>query len=240
MPRVSSLHHPSSGLPALVASHTLVSSAARRDMPPVALHQHHPLCRSVVISCIQTQMLRLFARWARSHNCTVVDQLSQHRTIVDIGGGHQNAERNASTINQKVILDPRFTAICRVRSAFFFPLAVTARKCHHPLATPTQCHASRHRGADTGHGFAQRLQRASTLQNGHKRFATLRTPQARHATGSRPITHREWHQRSSGHRRVDDHRVRAMAGAEADTRSLPITRQELGGVFSSQHFTKPL
>src|SRR5688572_29735518 len=126
MPRVSSLHHPSSRFPTLVARQTLVSSAPRCDMPRVALQHHNAMCWSVVIGRIQTQMMWLCGQGTRSHNGTVIDQLSQHRPIIDIGGCHQDAERNTSTINQKVVLHPWFTAICWVRAAFFSPLPVTA------------------------------------------------------------------------------------------------------------------
>ena len=240
MPRVSSLHHPPPCLPTRMAGQARISSAARGNVPAVAFQQHHAMRRSIVIGRIQTQVLRLSAQRARSHNSAVAQQLVQHRSIVDIRRRHKDTQGNTSAINQQMILYPRFTAICRVRTAFFSPLQVRARKCRHLIAIPTQCHASYHRGADTWHGFAQRLQPASTLQNGHRRFATLRTLRATRATGNQPITHREWHQESIGRLCGDDRRVRAMAVEEAGTRPLPIAHQELAGVFSSQHFSKPL
>jgi hypothetical protein len=238
MPRVSSLYHPPSRLPALVARQIRISSASRCDMPGVAPQHHHLVRRGVVISRIQTQMLRPFPVRTRSHHRTVINQLSEHRAIIDVRRCHQDAERNTSAINQNVVFHSRFSAICRVRAAFFFPPQVSARKCHHLIATPTRLNASHRRGADSWHGCVQRLRPVSILQSGHRRFATRRTLWARHARGNPPTAHKGWHPESAGHLCAGVRHARAEAVEEAAVRSLPIVGQELGGVFSCTHFTK--
>jgi len=238
MPRVSSLHHPASGLPTLMAGQALISATARCDMPLIPLQQHDPLRRGIVVSRIQTQMLRPLPTRTRSHHRTVIDQLAEHRPIVDVRRCHQHAQGNTSTINEQMVFHPRFTAVCRVRAAFFSPPAATAHKCHHPLASPTQLNASHRRGADTWHGFVQRLRHVSIRQSGHRRFAMGRTLWARRATGSLPTAHKGWHPGSGDHLCAGVRRVRAQAVEEAVVQSPPIIGQELDGVFSFKHFTK--
>jgi hypothetical protein len=240
MPRVSSLHHPSSGLPTLVARQTLVSSTSRRDMPGIALQHRHPMCRSVVISCIQTQMMWLSGARTWSHHSTVIDQLLQHRPIINIGGRDTHAERNSPAIDQKVVLHPRFTAISRVRAALFSPPAARARKSRHHFATPTRLNASHRRGGDTWHGFVQRLRHFSIRRSGRRRFARGRTLVARHATGSLPTTGRGWHRGSSDQRCAGARHARVGVWAGGGIRFPPTTYQELGGVFSFRYFTKLL
>jgi hypothetical protein len=240
MPRVSSLHYPTPCFATPVSWQALVTSTFRRNMPGVPLQHHDSMSWRIVIGRIQTQVLWLFTRGTRSDQSTVVDQGLQHWPIVNIRCRHDDTEGHTSAVNQDVVFNSWFRAICWIGAAFFSPLPGSARKCHHPLATPIQYHASHRRGANTRHGFVQRLRHASTLQNGHKRSATARTLRAMRATGNRPITNREWHQGAGDPRCGDVRHVRAMAAEEADTRSPPTAYQELVGVFSSQHFTKLL
>jgi hypothetical protein len=99
--------------------------------------------------------------------------------------------------------------------------------------------ASHHRGANTWHGCVQRLRPVSIRQNDHRRFARGRTLSARHARGNQPRAHTGWHPRSGAQMCAGVRHVRAEAGEEAAVQSPPIARQELVGVFSCQHFTRP-
>lgn len=121
MPRVSSLNHPASGLSTLVAWPMLSAATARCDVPFIAFQQHHALRRGVVISRIQTQMLWRGAAWAWAHNRTVVEQLAQHRRVIDIGGGHKDTQGDSSAIDQNMVFYARFGAIRRVRAGLCPP-----------------------------------------------------------------------------------------------------------------------
>ena len=171
MPRVSSLNHPASCLPTLVAWQAPIASTFRCDMSFIAFQHHHAMRRGIVISRIQTQMMWLDGAWAWSHNSTVVDQSVQHRRVVDICRCHKDAQWDSSAIDQNMVFNTRFGAIRRVRSGLFFPPRVTARRWSRHFAIPSRLNVSHRRGANTWHGFAHILQRASTLQSGHKRSA---------------------------------------------------------------------
>ncbi len=240
MPRVSSLNHPSPCLPTLVAWQTLIAPTARCDMSFIAFQHHHAMRRGIVIRRIQTQMLWFSGAGAWSHNRTVVEQLVQHRRVVNIGGGHKDAQRDSSAIDQDMVFNARFGAIRRVRSGLFSPPQATARKCRRHFAIPTRLNVSHRSGANTWHGSAHRPRRASTLRNGHKRFATGRTLVAAHATDNQPITRTGWHQGSSGHQCVGVHQIRVAGWMEAASRSPPTSHRERIAGFSYRQLTKPL
>ena len=239
MPRVSSLNHPASCLPTLVAWQALIASTFRCDMSFIACKHHHPMRRGVVISRIQTQMMWLGGARAWSHNSTVVDQSVQHGRVVDICGGHKDAQWDSSAIDQNMVFNARFGAIRRVRSGLFSPPQATARKCRRHFAIPIRLNVSHRRGANIWHGFAHIPQRASTLQSGHKRSATGRTLVALHATDNQPITRTGWHQVSNDQRCVGVHHIRVAGWVEAAFRFPPTSHQELVAGFSSRQLTKP-
>lgn len=215
MPSVSPLNYPSSGLPTLMAGQTRIASTARRDVPFIACQQHHAMRRSIVICGIQTQMLWRGAAWTWSHNRTVVEQLTQHRRVIDISGCHKNAQRDSSAVYQHMVFDARFGAIRRIRSGFFFPPPASARRCRRHFAIPIRLNVSHRKGASTGHGFAHRPQRASTRQSGHTRSAMGRTLWATHATDNRPIRRTGWHPAASDQRCVGVRQLRVAGWGES-------------------------
>jgi len=239
MPRMSSLNHPSPCLPTWMQRQALITSASRCDMSLVTFQQHDPMRWGVVIGRIQTQMLWLCRAWTWSDNRTVIEQFVQHRRIVNIGGRHQDAQRNSSAINQHMVFDAGFGAIRRIRPSLFFPPRATSRRCRRQIAIPSQCHVSHRRGANTWHEFAHILRLASTLQSGHRRSARDRTLVARHATNNPPRAHRGWHQGSSDHRSEGVRHVRVAVSAGTASRSPPTSHQELVVVFSYRQLIKP-
>ncbi len=240
MPRMSSLHYPAPRLPALVSWHARIPSTTRCDVSFVALQHYHAMRWGVVIGGIQTQMLWLCRAWTWPHHCTVIEQLSQHRSIIDVCRRHHNTEGNSPAINQNMVFDAGFGAIRRVRPSLFFPPPATARRCRRHFAIPSRCRAAHHRGANTWHESARILRHASTLQSGHKRSATGRTLWVRHATNNQPRAHRGWHQGSSDHWCEGVRHVQVAVWVGAPSRSPPTTHQEHVGVFSYRQFTKPL
>ncbi len=239
MPRMSSLHHPASCLPTWMQGQARITSASRCDMSLVTFQHHDPMRGRVVIGRIQTQMLWRCRAWTWSDHRTVIEQLVEHRRIVNIGGRHKDAQWNSSAINQNMVFDAGFGAIRWVRPSLFSPPPATSHRCRRQIAIPSRLNASHRRGANTWHGSARILRRASTLQSGHRRSARDRTLWARHATDNPPITHRGWHQGSSDHRSEGVRHVRVAGWEEAASRPPPTSHQELVWVFSYRQLTKP-
>jgi len=240
MPRVSSLNHPASCLPTLVTWQARITSASRCDMSLVALQQHDPLRWGVVIGRIQTQMLWLARARTWSDNRTVINQLVEHRRIVNIGGRHKDAQWDSPAIDQNMVFNSGFGAISRIRPSLFSPPRATSRRCRRHFAIPTRLHVAHRRGANTWHGFAHIPRRASTLQSGHRRSATGRTLVARRATDNPPITRTGWHQGSSGRQSAGGRHVRVAVWAEAVSRSPPTSHRELVLVFAYRQLIKPV
>jgi len=240
MPRVSSLNHPAACLPTRMQGQARIASTTRCDVCLVAFQHHDPVRWGVVIGRIQTQMLWPARARTWSDNRTVTNQFGEYRRIVNIGGCHQDAQRNSSAIDQHMVFNSGFGAISRIRPGLFSPPRATARRCRRHFAMPTRLHVAHRRGANTWHGFAHIPRHASTLRSGHTRSATGRTLSARHATDNPPITHRGWHPGSGGHRCVGGRHIRVADWVGAAFRSPPTSHQEFVVGFASRQLTNLL
>ncbi len=232
---MQNFNDPSSRFATLVARPPLVTTAARRNVSLIVLGQEDTVRGRVVIGGVQTQVLSLDGgRW-RAHDRTIVEQAGQRRRIIDVGRRHYHTQGDAAPITQNVVFDSRFSPICRVGTAFFSPPQATGHMSHHPLATPTQCHASRRRGADTAPKSARKLRLSSIRRSGHKQFATRRTLAARHAT-ARPSTEcRASRLAKCDLKRACARPAHAKVVSAAEVRSPPTARQEFVSVLTCHH-----
>lgn len=117
------------------------SSALRRNVRNVELATSHPSRLLVVKSRIQANMLWAGGTGFRTHDGVIVEQFRQRNMIIDIGGCHNEAQRNATSIHQDVIFHPGFGAVSGIGAIIFFPPMATAHKCRHCFAIPIQFRA---------------------------------------------------------------------------------------------------
>jgi hypothetical protein len=185
MPTVCLLDYPSSRFASWMQWLSFISPFARSYMSLIILNHHNPVRWCVVISCIQTKMLRLLARGPRPDDYIVVDQLRQHRSIIYISSRYYCAKRHSSSITQNVVFYAWFRAVSRIGTVFFFPPAATSHRSRPQIATPTRLSASCHTSASTRPRFARRLLLVSTQQIGHRQSARGRTLSALLARGCR-------------------------------------------------------
>lgn len=232
MPSVQPFNDPTTGLPARMPRQGCRSPFPWGHVSRVAFAPHNSMCGSIVVSGVQTQMLRLCARRPRAHDDLVSQQRLQHGPIVDIGRRHHHRQRHAAPIAQNMVLDASFSPVCRVWPTFFSPPTATLHKSRHRLAMPTQCRVLAHTDTNNDARWLQTRRLLPTRQSGHKRFATARTPLAGHA-----MAHHSRECKASRPRVVCQRLVAARLAceavlAEAKFRSPPINHQVLFAVLA--------
>ena len=227
MPRMQTFNHPPPRFATRMQRQTLIASVLWCNVSRVVLPQHYFVRRSIIVGGIQAQVLRCGTRRHGAHDRLIVQQGLQQRTIVDVGSRHHDGERDSSSIAQKMVFNSRFGTIRRIRTAFFFPPAASARKCRHQLATPSQCHAPGHTDRDTAARWLQTHRLSPTRQNDHKRSATHRTPVAARATAHPSTECTAWRLGGDGRRHADARLWRARAQVEAKLQSRSTSHLEL-------------
>ena len=233
MPSVQPLDHPTMRFPAWMYGRVFVASLAWRDMSLIVLAPDHFSCRSVIKCRIQTQMLRLLQARLGSYGYVIAQQRTQHRPVIDIGGGHDDRKRHAASVTQNMVFNPRFGAICRIWTAFFSPPAASAHRCRHRLAIASQCRGVGRRDRGSVARCLQRRQPVPIQPDGHKPFDEARTLWAWRATAHPSRECRASRQGVGDQRRVCDlHDSVVVAVAELRFRSPPTDHQVLFWVLA--------
>ncbi len=237
MPRMQSLNHPATSFAAWMKWQRFIAPVLRRDVPFVVLAQHNFVRGSIIIGRIQAQMVRLIGCWLRTDNDLISQQGLQHWSIVDVRRRDDDRQRNSATVAQNMVFHASFSAIRRVGAAFFSPPTVTAHKCHHLLATASQCRGAGRRDINSVATCLQTPRRAPIRRSDHRRSATGRTLWASPATAHPSRECRAWRPEVLDHQHGCARPSCATVPAELKFRAPPTSHQVLFAVLACPHLT---
>src|SRR5262245_29246503 len=209
-PTVRPLHYPTPRLATRLALYLLSLSRLRRKVGRETKLLHDLLRLGVVVTVIQTHVLRLlFARFGPLHR-DALDRRADQLHVGPVGPFYRQAHRHAAALDQQAALDPLLGAVGGV-FARLFPPPRAPWSCTRPCsATPSRCPQSSRIRATPSSRTPRRRRQRPTVGSGRGLWSRGRTWWRRGpSTDSRCGGRRRWHpcRRDRGcvavHRRSD-------------------------------------
>ena len=204
---MGALDDPAAGLKASAPGYQLCLLAARSNMgrEPERTGQRSNL--GVVISLVETKMLRSTNTGTRPSHSNASNRFTQQLEIADVGPRRDQPHRNPGALDQHAALRAGLAPI-RGISACFSPRPVEPWSSHHPCSTTSSpAPSARHRLQARFAKAWRRRPRQPMPENGDEPSSSSRCPsRSRHSIGTPSAPRTEWHPSHRDHCDEADHR----------------------------------